>query len=105
MLQRLVPKYKWNKATEPEKYGTGLVGFLKNLYGEAPEVCLAAFVGGLGVARVVYLYCTEKDSGYFDNRPYKLYYTVMRPDDPRIGRLRADWYENGVPPMTTTRLG
>jgi hypothetical protein len=34
MLQRLVPKYRYNKVTEPEKYGSGPIGFLKNAWGE-----------------------------------------------------------------------
>ena len=34
MLQRLVPKHRYNKLTEPEKYGSGPIGLLKNLWGE-----------------------------------------------------------------------
>jgi len=34
MLQRLVPKYRYNKLAEPEKYGSGIIGAIKNIWGE-----------------------------------------------------------------------
>ncbi len=37
MLQRLVPKHRYNKLTEPEKYGSGPIGLLKNLWGEVRD--------------------------------------------------------------------
>ena len=38
------------------------------------------------------------------NKPYKEYYTVYRPNDPRIQRLRQEWYQNGAPPMTSAKV-
>ena len=34
MVKKLVPQWKFFKQTSPEKYGTGPVGLLKNLWGE-----------------------------------------------------------------------
>ncbi len=71
---------------------------------QAPEVCLAAFIACIGMARMVYYFYEDKETGFYTNRPYKRYYTVMRPDDPKILKLRAEWYENGAPPMTSSKL-
>jgi hypothetical protein len=52
---------------------------ISHFFFKAPEVCLAAFLGMLGVARVTYAYVVEeKATGYYSNRPYKRYYTVYR---------------------------
>ena len=37
MLKKLVPTWKLFKQTSPEKYGTGIVGLLKNFWGEVCE--------------------------------------------------------------------
>ena len=34
MVKKLVPHWKFFKQTSPEKYGSGPVGMLKNLWGE-----------------------------------------------------------------------
>ena len=34
MYDRLVPKWKAWRLNEPEKYGKGFIGLLKNAYGE-----------------------------------------------------------------------
>ena len=34
MVKKLVPTWKFLKMTSPEKYGTGPVGLMKNLWGE-----------------------------------------------------------------------
>ena len=34
MYERLVPKWKAWRLSEPEKYGKGFIGLLKNAYGE-----------------------------------------------------------------------
>ena len=34
IIKKLVPKWRFWKQTSPEKYGTGPIGLMKNLYGE-----------------------------------------------------------------------
>ena len=34
MVKKLVPQWKFFKQTSPEKYGSGPIGMLKNLWGE-----------------------------------------------------------------------
>ena len=34
MVKKLVPHWRFFKQTSPEKYGSGVVGMLKNLWGE-----------------------------------------------------------------------
>ena len=31
-------------------------------------------------------------------------FVFSRPDDPRIQKLRQEWYKNGAPPMTSVKL-
>jgi len=38
-----------------------------------------------------------------DDKAYKEHYTVYRPNDPRIARIKEEWMEGGAPPMTSTR--
>ena len=38
MVKKLVPAWRFWKQASPEKYGTGPVGMLKNLWGEVSEV-------------------------------------------------------------------
>jgi len=103
MYQRLVPKWRLWKLSEPEKYGSGPIGLLKNAYGEQPTVCLAMFIGFLGVCKYINNYYENARTGCYDNRAYKRYYTVMRPDDERILKFRSEWFENGAPPTTAVR--
>jgi hypothetical protein len=39
---------------------------------------VSALAALVGVIRAFYLYEDEKKTGFFTNRPYKQYYTVMR---------------------------
>ena len=74
------------------------------------------------VGMIYYKYTSDKENGFATNKPYKEYYTVYRlvynllppasminfvfsrPDDPRIQKLRQEWYKNGAPPMTSVKL-
>jgi len=104
MYQRLVPKWRLWKLSEPEKYGTGFVGMLKNAYGEQPSVCFCACLALIGVAKLVWNYNENEKNGTLTNLPYKKYYTVYRPEDERLLKLRSEWFENGVPPTTKTDM-
>jgi hypothetical protein len=104
-ILKTIPKWRLLKRTEPEKYGTGLVGLAKNAWGEASEVCFGVFVGLIGCVGFYMHYQENKRTGYITNKPYKDYYTVYRPDDPRILKLREEWYKNGAPTITRSRIG
>ena len=52
--------------------------FVWHMYFQASEVCLAAGIGMFGVARIVYCFYEEKRTGFYSNKPYKRYYTVIR---------------------------
>ena len=52
---------------------------------------------------IYYKYCEDLETKGSTNKPYKEYYTVYRPNDPRIQRLRQEWYQNGAPPMTSAK--
>jgi len=102
MYQRLVPKWRALRLNDPEKYGTGPIGLLKNAYGEQPTVCFCMLFGLVGVIRFMFAYKEEVENHTYSNLPYKKHYIVMRPDDVRVKKLKAEWFENGVPPMTKT---
>ena len=40
MYERLVPKWKAWRLSEPEKYGKGFIGLLKNAYGEVSDTII-----------------------------------------------------------------
>lgn len=67
-------------------------------------MCLCFGIAMFSVGYMYYSYCEDKKTHISTNRPYKEYYTVYRPDDPRIERLRQEWYKNGAPTMTSTKL-
>eukprot|EP00090_Calanus_glacialis_P047655 TRINITY_DN999_c0_g1_i1.p1 TRINITY_DN999_c0_g1~~TRINITY_DN999_c0_g1_i1.p1 ORF type:complete len:114 (+),score=26.44 TRINITY_DN999_c0_g1_i1:41-382(+) len=105
MVKKLVPTWKLWKQTSPEKYGSGPIGMLKNFWGEAPEVAL-----GLGIAIFSYTgiylhWLSDRETQVHNNKPYKNFFTVYRPDDPRIQALRKEWFEKGAPAMTSTKMG
>ena len=80
--------------------------------------------GGIAVFSVIgcyYKYVNDKETRSLTNKPYKDFYTVyryvqlpsrltsnltfvVRPNDPRIERLRQEWFENGAPPMTSAKI-
>ena len=86
------------------RYGSTPVGMLKNQWGECSEVVLACGLGVFGAVGTYMLYLEDKKTGQMSNRAYKDHYTVYRPNDPAIVRLKEEWYANGAPPMTSTRL-
>ena len=59
MVKKLVPQWKFFKQTSPEKYGTGPVGLLKNLWG---EVCVMLFNCIVSVVRGYILCFKSKTS-------------------------------------------
>merc|ERR1712080_518174 len=105
LIKKLVPTWRFFKMTSPEIYGTGPVGLLKNFWGECSSIAICA---GIAAFSIVGLYCNyleEKRTNYTTNEPYKRYYTVYRPDDPRIAKVKEEWFEKGAPPMTSSRMG
>ena len=61
---------------------------------------IALFSAGM----IYYKYLEDLETKATTNKPYKEYYTVYRPNDPRIQRLRQEWYKDGAPPMTTCKV-
>merc|ERR1711874_807672 len=104
MVKKLVPQWKFFKQTSPEKYGSGPIGMLKNLWGECSEMVLCGGIAVFSVIGTYYKYVNDKETKSLTNKPYKDFYTVYRPDDPRIERLRQEWFENGAPPMTSAKI-
>eukprot|EP00088_Acartia_fossae_P018250 TRINITY_DN20523_c0_g1_i1.p1 TRINITY_DN20523_c0_g1~~TRINITY_DN20523_c0_g1_i1.p1 ORF type:complete len:114 (-),score=26.85 TRINITY_DN20523_c0_g1_i1:70-411(-) len=104
MVKKLVPHWRFWKQASPEKYGSGPVGLLKNLWGECSEMVLCGGIALFSIGMMYYKYQEDKKTGASSNKPYKEYYTVYRPDDPRISRLRQEWFQNGAPPMTSVKL-
>jgi len=104
-IQKLVPKWKLLKRTEPEKYGTGMVGLAKNAWGECSEVVVALGIAVFSGVAWYRNYLRNCETGYNRNKPYKHYYTVYRPDDPKILKLREEWFETGGPTITSSRIG
>eukprot|EP00092_Neocalanus_flemingeri_P001949 GFUD01002080.1.p1 GENE.GFUD01002080.1~~GFUD01002080.1.p1 ORF type:complete len:113 (-),score=32.38 GFUD01002080.1:102-440(-) len=104
MVKRLVPKWRLLKMTSPEKYGTGPVGLLKNYIGECSEVALASVIFVGSFVSIYLTYLGDKKTNIINNKPYKNFYTVYRPDDPRIEKLRKEWFANGAPAMTSTKI-
>ena len=97
MVKKLVPQWKFFKLTSPEKYGSGPVGMLKNLWGEvnirtkaklrsATECILfqcseMVLCGGIAVFSVIgsyYKYVNDQETKSLTNKPYKDFYTVYR---------------------------
>merc|ERR1719357_1829163 len=96
--------WKFFKMTSPEKYGSGPIGLLKNFWGECSEVALGAGIFVFSSAMIYLAYVDDKKTGIHTNKPYKKYYTVYRPDDERIEKLKKEWFATGAPPMTSSKL-
>ncbi|XP_055547556.1 uncharacterized protein LOC129731510 [Wyeomyia smithii] len=67
----------------------GLTALFKRGWNEIPEVIGSSVMAVIGIGLSVI-----GVSGYYskdgDNRRYKMDYVVMRPDDPRVARIRKD---------------
>jgi hypothetical protein len=89
-VKPLFEKFKFMRPSSPEKYGGS---YLKNAWAEVPELLFGApyFIGGIGL--MCYLWYKNSNGDYFTNRPYKPYYTIMRPDDPRVDRIKSEFYD------------
>lgn len=59
----------------------------KRGWNEIPEVIASSFMGlvGLGIGAAALINYQNKDG---DNRRYKMEYTVYRPDDPRVKKIK-----------------
>merc|ERR1712127_143368 len=104
LIKKLVPTWKFLKLTSPEKYGTGPVGLAKNMWGELPEVTSALFLAVFSLGGIYKSYLNELETGYLSNKAYKDTYTVYRPNDPRLEHIKAEWFENGSPAVTSSKI-
>ncbi|XP_025407799.1 uncharacterized protein LOC112681719 [Sipha flava] len=75
------------KILNPEKYGPGLKGMLRQSLHELPLITIGAPFCLLGVGLIMYhTYRYQKNDG--NNRRYKFKYTLYRPDDPRVSNIK-----------------
>merc|ERR1712226_666990 len=103
LIKKLVPTWRFLKQTSPEKYGSGPIGLMKNAWGEVSEVVVCAGFAAFSIVGIYLNYLEEKRTNYATNKAYKEFYTVYRPDDPRIARVKEEWFANGAPPMTSSK--
>lgn len=62
---------------------------LQQAWNEIPEIVATTGLGLIGIGLgVLACYNYEKNDG--DNRRYKKIYVIMRPDDPRVAKIRKD---------------
>ncbi len=85
----LIEKYKWIKTASPENYGGS---WLKNAMNEIPEVMFMSIFAFIGFGITARGYMREMKDNTFSNKPYKRYYFVMRPDDPKVKNIRPEYY-------------
>ncbi|CAG4920777.1 unnamed protein product [Colias eurytheme] len=72
-------------------FGKSLVGLIKQGFWEIPAVMCSTIMGFIGIGMGLYgLHKYNKDNG--ESREYKNIYTIMRPEDHRVGRLRNPVY-------------
>merc|ERR1719445_1652233 len=83
---------------------TFLGTLVKSFWGECSEVAVGLVIATVGCGLVYRSWLKDQETGYGHNKPYRTIYTVYRPDDPRIAKLRSEWYENGAPPMTSSKI-
>ena len=73
-----------------EKFGGS---YLKEAWGTIPEACIATLVATIGTIGTLYVYFKDQRTSYRSFQPYKNYYCVVRPDDPRVGRILPGYHE------------
>ena len=71
---------------------------------QCSEFVICGAIGLFSMGMIYYKYLEDKETKAHTNKPYKEYYTVYRPNDPRIQRLRQEWFQNGAPPMTSAKI-
>ena len=89
-VQPLVEKFRFIRRAKPELYGGSL---LKNAMDKVPHIVFIC--GPYAIATVIvmaYQIYIDNKTQVYSNRPYKWIYTVMRPDDPRVKDIKADYY-------------
>lgn len=87
LYKPLYEKFRFFPSATPEKYGGSI---LKNAMAEVPELiaCVPYMVFVFGVLGY-HWYKNDPDT----EKPFKPYYSVIRPDDPRIKYIDTRPYE------------
>ena len=89
-IKPLVERWRFFKMARPENYGGS---YWKNACAEIPEVLLGSVFTFWGLGIMAYAtYFNEREVDRTTNRPYRYHYTVIRPDDPRVSKIRMDHY-------------
>ena len=84
-VKGLFQKFKFFNIARPELYGGS---YAKNLAAESPELIAAFFITVTGFGLIYNAYRQDLGLKHLTDRPYKRFYTVYRPDDPKIENLR-----------------
>lgn len=73
------------------KFPNTLLGLFKRGWWEIPEIMASTGIGllGIGLGLIAAINYARNDG---DNREYKKVYIIMRPDDPRVPRLKNPVY-------------
>lgn len=66
-----------------------VAAMFKQGWNEIPELMLAGILSMFAMAGGFYKLHTIQNTDVM-NKKYKLLYTIMRPDDPRVARIRKD---------------
>merc|ERR1711929_46294 len=82
---KTVEKWRLIQLSEKEKYGNS---YFKEMLNQTPGLAVALGATAVSVGLLVYAHYLQAEHHLWSNFPYKRRYTVFRPDDPRIERLR-----------------
>jgi len=86
-VKPLIERWRLFKRARPEKYGGS---YAKNMLAEAPHLYLCMFYAGMGLSLSYYKWFNDREWG--EEKPYKDFFHIMRPDDPRIKFIRKEFY-------------
>jgi len=104
MYDRNIPKWRFWNLSEPEKYGRGLMGLIKNAYGEQPMVFTTAVIALFSLGCIVKGINERLKDDNYNLKQYKRFYTIMRPDDPRISLENNQWLYRGKNAVKTSEI-
>ena len=90
-VQPLVEKFRFLRRAKPELYGGSL---MKNAMDKLPHIVFICGPYLIATATLfAWQYSWHRSTDHWTNRPYKFIYTVIRPDDPRVKDIKADYYD------------
>jgi len=82
---KLFEKWQYIQLSEREKFGGS---YAKEMFMQTPGVAIYLGCTAFTAAIMYYTYRAQNIDQRFTNKPFKNYYEVYRPDDPRIEEMR-----------------